>query len=111
MIRRGVPYGTRSAQTVVRYARGCAQLLIERGVKGVVIACNTVSAVAIDILRAEFDLPIIGVIEPGARAALSRDQRAAEIEPKTPKIGVLGTTGMGGFRRLSARRRSTFYAL
>jgi glutamate racemase len=86
-----VPYGTRSAQTVVRYARGCSELLIERGVKGIVVACNTVSAVAIDILRAEFDLPIIGVIEPGARAALSA---VAALAPgRTPKIGVLGTTG------------------
>jgi glutamate racemase len=90
-----VPYGTRSAQTVVRYARGCSELLIDRGVKGIVVACNTVSAVAIDILRAELDLPIIGVIEPGARAALSAV--AALPSPtrsgKAPKIGVLGTTG------------------
>ena len=88
-----VPYGTRSAQTVVRYARGCSQLLIERGVKGIVVACNTVSAVAIDILRAELDLPIIGVIEPGARAALSAVGKLPVLPGKTPKIGVLGTTG------------------
>jgi glutamate racemase len=89
-----VPYGTRSAQTVVRYARGCSELLIERGVKGIVIACNTVSAVAIDILRAELDLPIIGVIEPGARAALSAVTALPKSPGITPKIGVLGTTGM-----------------
>jgi glutamate racemase len=89
-----VPYGTRSAQTVVRYARGCSELLIDRGVKGIVVACNTVSAVAIDILRAEFDLPIIGVIEPGARAALQVMESLANPSQKTPKIGVLGTTGM-----------------
>ena len=88
-----VPYGTRSAQTVVRYARGCSALLIERGVKGIVVACNTVSAVAIDILRAEFDLPIIGVIEPGARAALAAVERLPSAPGTTPKIGVLGTTG------------------
>jgi len=88
-----VPYGTRSAQTVVRYARGCSQLLIERGVKGIVVACNTVSAVAIDILRAEFDLPIIGVIEPGARAALSAISALPKTSSKAPKIGVLATTG------------------
>jgi glutamate racemase len=87
-----VPYGTRSAQTVVRYARGCSELLIERGVKGIVVACNTVSAVAIDILRAELDLPIIGVIEPGARAALSAIN-ALPKKAKAPKIGVLATTG------------------
>ncbi len=88
-----MPYGTRSAQTVVRYARGCTELLIERGVKGIVIACSTVSAVAIDILRAELDLPIIGVIEPGARAALSAVSALAKSPGVTPKIGVLGTTG------------------
>ena len=88
-----VPYGTRSAQTVVRYARGCSELLIERGVKGIVVACNTVSAVAIDILRAELDLPIIGVIEPGARAALNAVEALPKGAGSTPKIGVLGTTG------------------
>jgi glutamate racemase len=88
-----VPYGTRSAQTVVRYARGCSELLIERGVKGIVVACNTVSAVAIDILRAEFDLPIIGVIEPGARAALAAIGELPKMSANAPKIGVLATTG------------------
>jgi glutamate racemase len=88
-----VPYGTRSAQTVVRYARGCAELLIERGVKGIVVACNTVSAVAIEILRAELDLPVIGVIEPGARAALAAVNALPPSAGNPPKIGVLGTTG------------------
>lgn len=88
-----VPYGTRSAQTVVRYARGCSELLIERGVKGIVVACNTVSAVAIEILRAEFDLPIIGVIEPGARAAVAAASALPTLLGRSPKIGVLGTTG------------------
>jgi glutamate racemase len=85
-----VPYGTRSAETVVRYARGCARLLLERGVKALVIACNTVSAVAVDILRAELDLPVLGVVEPGARAALAALAGAGSHGP----IGVLGTAGM-----------------
>lgn len=84
-----VPYGSRSAETVVRYARGCARLLIERGVKALVIACNTVSAVAVDILRAELDLPVLGVIEPGARAALG----ALSGNGSSGPIGVLGTAG------------------
>ena len=84
-----VPYGTRSAETVVRYARGCAKLLIERGVKALVIACNTVSAVAVDILRAELDLPVLGVVEPGACAALAALANSRENGP----IGVLGTAG------------------
>lgn len=99
-----VPYGTRSAETVIRYARGCARVLTERGVKALVIACNTVSAVAVDILRAELDMPVIGVVEPGARAALDAAERTAAQRTVTegralgqegplPRIGVLGTQG------------------
>jgi glutamate racemase len=84
-----VPYGTRSAETVVRYARGCARLLLDRGVKALVIACNTVSAVAVDILRAELDLPVLGVVEPGARAALAALAALGGAGP----VGVLGTAG------------------
>ncbi len=84
-----VPYGTRSPETVVRYARGCARLLLERGVKALIIACNTVSAVAVDILRAELDLPVLGVVEPGARAALDALARGGRGGP----VGVLGTAG------------------
>ncbi len=86
-----VPYGTRSPATVVRYARGCAQLLIERGIKALVIACNTASAVSLEILRAELDLPVLGVIGPGAAAAVSA---AEELEVRTgepARIGVIGT--------------------
>jgi len=84
-----VPYGTRSAETVVRYARGCAKLLLDRGVKALIIACNTVSAVAVDILRAELDLPVLGVVEPGARAAVEALNHSGRRGP----IGVLGTAG------------------
>ncbi len=80
-----VPYGTRSAETVVRYALGCSRVLMARGVKAIVVACNTVSAVALEMLRIELDLPVLGVIVPGARAAVAASQGAP--------IGVLGTTG------------------
>lgn len=80
-----VPYGTRSPGTVARYAQACARALVRRGVKALVVACNTVSAVALDVLRVELDLPVIGVIEPGARAAV----RASA----SMRIGVLGTAG------------------
>jgi glutamate racemase len=80
-----VPYGTRSPETVTRYALTCAGELVRRGVKAIVVACNTVSSVALDVLRAELDLPITGVIVPGARAAA----RAAGEAP----IGVLATRG------------------
>jgi glutamate racemase len=89
-----VPYGTRSASTVVRYARGCARVLTDRGVKGLIVACNTVSAVALDMLRAELDLPVIGVIEPGARAAIAAVEALPREGSAPPaKIGVLGTAG------------------
>jgi glutamate racemase len=80
-----VPYGTRSPETIIRYALGCARVLTARGVKAIVVACNTVSAVALDMLRVELDLPVLGVILPGARAAVA----AARGET----VGVLGTSG------------------
>jgi glutamate racemase len=80
-----VPYGTRSATTVQKYALGCANHLVRRGVKAIVIACNTVSAVAPEKLRVELDLPVLGVIEPGARAAAAAT--------KLYKVGVLATAG------------------
>lgn len=87
-----VPYGTRSAETVIRYARSCTRVLIERQIKALIVACNTVSAVAIELLRAEFDLPVLGVVEPGARTAVRAVERAAPgVRPR--RIGVLGTAG------------------
>ncbi len=80
-----VPYGTRSPETVIRYALGCARVLTSRGVKAIVVACNTVSAVALDMLRVELDLPVLGVILPGARAAVAASRGHT--------VGVLGTTG------------------
>ncbi len=80
-----VPYGTKGATTVTRYALGCAGHLVARGVKAIVIACNTVSAVAPERLRVELDLPVLGVIEPGARAAATAT--------KIFKVGVLATQG------------------
>lgn len=80
-----VPYGTRSAETVIRYALGCSRILIERGVKAIVVACNTVSAVALEMMRVELDIPVLGVIQPGARAAVAAS--------KGEKVGVLATTG------------------
>jgi glutamate racemase len=87
-----VPYGTRSAETVIRYARSCARVLIERQIKALVVACNTVSAVAVELLRAEFDLPVLGVVEPGARTAVRAVEQAAP-GSRPRRIGVLGTAG------------------
>ncbi len=80
-----VPYGTRSAETVIRYARSCARMLDSHGIKLLVVACNTVSAVALDMLRVELDMPVLGVIVPGARAAV----RASE----SGRIAVIATNG------------------
>ncbi len=81
-----VPYGTRSAATVARYAATCASHLVARGVKAIVIACNTVSAtIAPERLRVDLDLPVLGVIEPGARAAVAATKKF--------KVGVLATAG------------------
>ena len=92
-----VPYGTRSPETIVRYALGCSRELVSRGVKGVVVACNTVSAVALERLRAELDLPVSGVILPGARAAT----RAAGEAP-VGILGTLGTISSGAYTRAVA---------
>jgi glutamate racemase len=86
-----VPYGTRSAETVIRYARRCAAQLMLSNIKALVVACNTASAVAVDMLRVEFDLPVVGVIEPGARAALRVLQARPELQ--NAPVGVLGTQG------------------
>jgi glutamate racemase len=80
-----VPYGPKSPDTVLRYSREITSYLKDEGVKALVIACNTATAHALPALRREFDLPIVGVIEPGARAAASAT--------KTKHVGVIGTAG------------------
>lgn len=64
-----VPYGTRSSETVIKYSLQNAEYLIGHGIKLLVVACNTASSVALADLSAKYDLPVIGVVEPGARAA------------------------------------------
>lgn len=80
-----VPYGTKSADTVVRYAVACGRELVARGIKALVVACNTASSVALDRLRVEFDLPVLGVVGPGARAAVALSRGG--------RIGVMATAG------------------
>ncbi len=80
-----VPYGPKSPDTVLRYSREITSYLKGEGVKALVIACNTATAHALPALRREFDLPIIGVIEPGARGAAAAT--------KTKRVGVIGTAG------------------
>lgn len=78
-----LPYGTKSPENV----RGCAieigDFFADRGVKLMVVACNTMSAIALEAMRARYDVPVVGVITPGARAAVAATQRG--------RIGVIGT--------------------
>ena len=78
-----VPYGTKSGRTVIIYSHRNTEFLVSKGIKLLVVACNTASSVSIPSLRDEFDIPVIGVIEPGARKAVS--------VTTTGKIGVIGT--------------------
>ena len=80
-----VPYGTKSPETVTRYAHEITSFLIRRDIKLLVVACNTASAVALPSLKRHFPIPVVGVIEPGAR-------RAVEVS-KSGRIGVIGTAG------------------
>jgi glutamate racemase len=80
-----VPYGPKSPDTVRRYALQIGEWLVSQGVKCIVVACNTATAHALDVLQSSLPVPVIGVVEPGARAAV----RASRIGP----IGVIGTSG------------------
>jgi len=96
-----LPYGTKSAESVVRYALQAADALIARDVKALIIACNTASAVALPGLRARHaQLPVIGVVEPGADAAVAATRNGC--------IAVLGTEATvrgGAYQRAIAQRR------
>ncbi len=78
-----VPYGTKSAETIIRYAVETTDFLMKEGIKLLVVACNTASAVSLPTLKSRYRLPILGVIEPGAR-------RAAELT-HSGRVGVIGT--------------------
>ena len=83
-----VPYGSKSKETVIRYSRQIIRFLQEQQVKAIVVACNTASAFALDTVRDEFDIPIIGVIESGAKVAAART--------RNKRVGIIGTVGTVG---------------
>ena len=86
-----LPYGTKSADTVTRYAIQAARVLIARNIKMLVVACNTASGVALATLETAFEpLPVIGVIAPGAEAALEAvaANRCAAIRSRSAKPRV-----------------------
>jgi glutamate racemase len=96
------PYGTKSAETVTRYSIENADFLVARGVKLLVVACNSASAVALEALAARLPVPVVGVIEPGATAALART--------RTGRVGVIGTDATiasGAYTRALRARRAT----
>jgi glutamate racemase len=78
-----VPYGSKSNSTVVEYSIQDTNFLLSKNVKAVVVACNTASSIAIDELRKRFDVPVIGMIDPGSSMAVR--------ETRNNKIGVIGT--------------------
>jgi glutamate racemase len=80
-----LPYGSKSPETVLRYSQACTQFLVRRGVKLVLIACNTASAHALGPLRDATPVPVLGAVAPGAHTALATS--------KTRHIGVIGTLG------------------
>jgi glutamate racemase len=96
-----LPYGTKSAATVERYALQASEALVRRGIKALVVACNTASAAALQTLRGRYgQLPVIGVIEPGARAAAAVS--------RTGRIVVLATEGTvrgGAYQRAITQLR------
>jgi glutamate racemase len=112
-----LPYGTKSAATVTRYSLQCASALVRRDIRCLVIACNTASASALPELRLEFpSLPVIGVIEPGAQAAV-----ATSPSGHIAVIATEGTIAGGAYQeairrhhpqaRVTARACSLFVAM
>jgi len=78
-----VPYGNKSEQTVIEYAKQCTEFLLKKGVKLIVIACNTASAIALEEVRKISNVPVIGMIEPASKAAI--------INSQNKNIGIIGT--------------------
>lgn len=96
-----LPYGTKSPESVLRYSIQASEVLVNRGVKYLVVACNTASSFALEALRARFSpTPVIGVIEPGA-AACCRTTRSGVIAV----VATEGTVRGGAYQRCIARLR------
>jgi glutamate racemase len=105
-----LPYGTKSPESVVRYSVQCAEALVARGIGCLVVACNTASASALGALRAHYaEIPVLGVIEPGAAAAV-----AASRSGHVAVIGTEGTIAGGAYhaalQRLQPELRVTSQA-
>jgi len=96
------PYGPRALDEVQRYARELTSYLLDaHAVKMVVVACNTAAAAALDLLRFEFDVPLVGVIAPGVRAAVK-----VSANRRIGVIGTVGTIASGAYQREVAAQRA-----
>lgn len=96
-----VPYGTRSVETVQRYAREDAAFILSKNVKAIVIACNTASALAASHLREQISIPVLGVVSPGARGAIETTRNGY--------IGVIATeatVASGAYERAMLQMRA-----
>jgi len=92
------PYGPKPAEEVLKYSNEIVNVLLEHDVRMIVIACNSASAVALEPLREQLDVPVVGVIEPGLRAA----QRATR-HRRVGVIGTVGTVSSGAYQRSAAQ--------
>jgi glutamate racemase len=91
------PYGPKPADEVAKYAHEIVDLLLEHDVRMIVVACNSAAAAALEGLRDRLDIPVVGVIEPGLRAAI-KVTRSGRIGV----IGTVGTIGSGAYQRAAA---------
>ncbi|MGQ9494993.1 MAG: glutamate racemase [Thermoanaerobaculaceae bacterium] len=94
-----LPYGTKSPSTVIRYAVTAGSFLARRGVKLLVVACNTASAIALPALRSALAIPVVGVVEPAARAAAEKAKTGVGV------IGTESTVGSGVYQNLLQQLR------
>ncbi|MCM1399296.1 MAG: glutamate racemase [Clostridium sp.] len=80
-----VPYGSKSKQTVLKYSKQIVRFLMTRKVKAIVVACNTASALALEDMRMDMEVPVVGVVRPGAKMAVEKS--------KTKSVGIIATEG------------------
>jgi glutamate racemase len=92
------PYGPKPADEVLKYSFEIADLLVERGAQLLVVACNSAAAAALDRLQSSLDVPVIGVIEPGVRAAARATRNG-----RVGVIGTVGTVSSGAYQRAARR--------
>ena len=95
-----VPYGNKSPETVLRYSLEIGRFLVAQGISHLVVACNTSSAVALEALEREMPVPVLGMIEPGARAAAARTRNG-----RVGLVGTRGTVASGAYPRAVHRIR------